>query len=89
MAKDRFEPTVSGEYVVEYTGEQRFHAREKIKYDKKAGQWIGSKPAEFYAKYVTSWFEPGYGEHMYKRTDEQNNGCALDGNKPGMEEKNG
>lgn len=52
----RFEPTKSGEYLVEYLIGGHHYYQEKIRYDKKSEKWIGSKPPEFYKKYITSWY---------------------------------
>ena len=52
----RFEPTKSGEYLVEYRVGGYHYYKEKVHYDRKTEQWIGSKPPAFYKKYITSWY---------------------------------
>lgn len=52
----RFEPTKSGDYLVEYRVGGYHYYKEKIHYDRKTEQWIGSKPPAFYKKYITSWY---------------------------------
>lgn len=46
----RFEPTKSGEYLVEYRVGGYHYYKEKVHYDRKTEQWIGSKPPTFYKK---------------------------------------
>ena len=52
----RFEPTKSGEYLVEYRVGGYHYYKEKVHYDRKTEQWIGSKPPAYYKKYITSWY---------------------------------
>ena len=51
----RFEPTKTGEYLVEYLVEGKYQ-KETIRYEKKADKWLGTQTPEFYKKHITSWY---------------------------------
>ena len=56
MPRERFEPKKSAEYFASYKDEKGVYQTERLKFDAKKNQWIGTHPDEWYKERITSWW---------------------------------
>ena len=63
MARQKFLPDKSGDYIVEY-GHGLDRKQEKIVFDKNKSKWIGNKDDGFYKAEILSWYDARYGAHI-------------------------
>ena len=56
MPRERFEPKKSAEYFAAYKDENEVYQTERIKFDAKKNQWVGTYPDEWYKERITSWW---------------------------------
>lgn len=56
MPRERFEPKKSAEYFAAYKNENGVYQTERIKFDAKKNQWVGTYSDEWYKERITSWW---------------------------------
>lgn len=59
MARPKFLPDKSGDYIVEY-GHGLARKKERVSFDKKKGIWLGTKEDAFYKAEILSWYDAKY-----------------------------
>lgn len=59
MARQKFLPNISGNYIVTY-GSGADCKEEKIVFDAKKGKWIGTMDDKFYKTEIMSWYDAKY-----------------------------
>ena len=64
MARTKFLPDKSGQYIVEYKNDLGGLRREKIFFDKTKSKWMGAKDDGFYKTEILSWYDARYGVHI-------------------------